>query len=127
MAKLAIEFTLNGTEQSELAESGTTLLQFLRDKLGFTGTKSGCNQGSCGACTLIIDGEPRLSCLMLAERCTGKIVETVDGLARNGVLHPLQQAFIDGFATQCGFCTPGMILSAKVLLDENPSPTREDI
>src|SRR5690242_8931751 len=108
--KVAIQFTLNGNEQNEFVESGTTLIAVLRDKLGFTGTKSGCNQGSCGACTVLIEGEPRLSCLTLAERCQGKSIETVDGLAKDGVLHPLQKAFMDGFAAQCGFCTPGMIL-----------------
>jgi carbon-monoxide dehydrogenase small subunit len=127
MGKVAIQFTLNGSEQHEFAESGVTLIAVLRDKLGFTGTKSGCNQGSCGACTVLVGGEPRLACLTLAERCQGKSVETVDGLAKDGTLHPLQQAFMDGFAAQCGFCTPGMILSAKVLLDRNSEPTRDQV
>jgi carbon-monoxide dehydrogenase small subunit len=127
MAKVAIGFTLNGTEQNEFADSGATLATVLRDKLGFTGTKTGCNQGSCGACTILIDDEPRLACLTLAERCQGKTIETVEGLARNGALHPLQQAFIDGFAAQCGFCTPGMILAAKVLIGRNPDPTRDEV
>jgi aerobic carbon-monoxide dehydrogenase small subunit len=127
MAKVAIAFTLNGIEQTEFAESGSTLLSVLRDKLGFTATKSGCNQGTCGACTVLIDGEPRLACLTLAERCRGGSVETVDGLGKDGVLHPLQQAFIDGFAAQCGYCTPGMILAAKALLDRNRNPTRADV
>jgi aerobic carbon-monoxide dehydrogenase small subunit len=127
MGKVAIGFTLNGNEQNEFAESGTTLIGVLRDKLGFTGTKSGCNQGTCGACTVLIEGEPRLACLILAERCQGKSIETVDGLARDGALHPLQQAFMEGFAAQCGFCTPGMILSAKVLLDRNPAPSRDEV
>src|SRR5262245_53570923 len=115
MVKVAIAFTLDGNEQAEFAESGSTLLSVLRDKLGLVGTKSGCNQGSCGACTVLIDGEPRLACLTLAERVNGKSISTVDGLARQEALHPLQQAFIDGFAAQCGFCTPGMILAAKAL------------
>jgi aerobic carbon-monoxide dehydrogenase small subunit len=127
MSKVPVAFTLNGSVQNEFVESGSTLLWVLREKLGFTGTKNGCSQGSCGACTVVIDGEPRLSCLTLAERCQGRSVETVEGLARNGKLHPLQQAFIDGFATQCGFCTPGMILVAKVLLDRNPQPGRDDV
>jgi carbon-monoxide dehydrogenase small subunit len=127
MSKVPVAFTLNGSAQNEFVESGSTLLWVLREKLGFTGTKNGCSQGSCGACTVVIDGEPRLSCLTLAERCQGRSVETVEGLARNGKLHPLQQAFIDGFAAQCGFCTPGMILVAKVLLDRNPEPSRDDV
>jgi aerobic carbon-monoxide dehydrogenase small subunit len=127
MSKVPVAFTLNGSAQNEFVESGSTLLWVLREKLGFTGTKNGCSQGSCGACTVVIDGEPRLSCLTLAERCQGRSVETVEGLARNGKLHPLQQAFIDGFAAQCGFCTPGMILVAKPLLDRNPEPSRDDV
>jgi carbon-monoxide dehydrogenase small subunit len=127
MSKVPVAFTLNGSAQNEFVESGSTLLWVLREKLGFTGTKNGCSQGSCGACTVVIDGEPRLSCLTLAERCQGRSVETVEGLARNGKLHPLQQAFIDGFAAQCGFCTPGMILVAKALLDRNPEPSRDDV
>ena len=127
MDKIAVAFTLNGAEQSELVESAATLLVVLRDKLGFTGTKSGCNQGGCGACTVLVDGEPRLACLTLAERCQGKSVETIDGLARDGALHPLQRAFIEGFAAQCGFCTPGMILAAKVLIDRNPDPTHDQV
>ena len=127
MSKVAVAFTLNGSAQNEFVGSGSTLLWVLREKLGFTGTKNGCSQGSCGACTVLIDGEPRLSCLTLAERCQGRSVETVEGLARDGKLHPLQQAFIDGYAAQCGFCTPGMILAAKVLLDRNPEPGRDDV
>jgi aerobic carbon-monoxide dehydrogenase small subunit len=127
MTKVAIEFTLNGREQSEFIDSGSTLLSMLRQKLGLYGTKAGCHQGSCGACTVIIDDEPRLSCLTLAERCRGKAVTTLEGLTRDGALHPLQKAFMDGFAAQCGFCTPGMILSAKMLLDRNPKPTRDDV
>jgi len=127
MGKIAIQFTLDGAEQNEFVESGATLLGVLRDKLGLTGTKSGCNQGTCGACTVVIEGEPRLSCLTLAERCTGKSVATVGGLTEDGSLHPLQRAFMDGFAAQCGFCTPGMIVSAKVLLDANPDPSRDEV
>ena len=127
MAKVAVGLTLNGAEQNEFAESCATLLVVLRDKLGFTGTKNGCNQGSCGACTVLVDGEPRLACLTLAERCQSKSIETIDGLERDGILHPLQQAFVEGFAAQCGFCTPGMILAAKVLIDRNPDPTRDEV
>jgi aerobic carbon-monoxide dehydrogenase small subunit len=127
MPKIAVTFTLNGSEQNEFTEQGSTLLSVLRERLGFTGTKSGCNQGTCGACTVLINGEPQLSCLTLAERCTGKSVTTLEGLSKDGALHPLQQAFMDGFAAQCGFCTPGMILAAKALIDRNPSPSREDV
>jgi carbon-monoxide dehydrogenase small subunit len=127
MTKVAVQFTLNGQEQNEFIEGGSTLLSALRDKLGLYSTKAGCHQGTCGACTVIIDGEPRLSCLTLAERCRGKSVTTLEGLARDGALHPLQQAFMEGFAAQCGFCTPGMILAAKSLLDRNPSPSRADV
>ena len=127
MTKVAVQFELNGQEQSEFADSGSTLLSVLRGKLGLYSTKAGCHQGTCGACTVIIDGEPRLSCLTLAERCTGKSVTSLEGLTRDGTLHPLQQAFMEGFAAQCGFCTPGMILAAKTLLDRNPAPTRDEV
>jgi aerobic carbon-monoxide dehydrogenase small subunit len=127
MTKTPVQFTLNGQEQNEFVDSGSTLLSVLRGKLGLYSTKAGCHQGTCGACTVIIDGEPRLSCLTLAERCTAKEVTTLEGLTGDGALHPLQQAFMEGFAAQCGFCTPGMILSAKSLLDRNPSPSREDV
>jgi carbon-monoxide dehydrogenase small subunit len=127
MTKVAIGFTLNDQKQSEFIDSGSTLLSVLRQKLGLYSTKAGCHQGSCGACTVIIDGEPRLSCLTLAERCQGKAVTTLEGLVRDGTLHPLQQAFMEGFAAQCGFCTPGMILAAKALLDRNLRPSRDDV
>lgn len=127
MTKVPAQFTLNGQEQSEFIDSGSTLLSVLRGKLGLYSTKAGCHQGTCGACTVIIDGEPRLSCLTLAERCHGKSVTTLEGLTRDGALHPLQQAFMEGFAAQCGFCTPGMILAAKTLLDRNPSPSRDEV
>jgi carbon-monoxide dehydrogenase small subunit len=127
MTKTPVQFILNGQEQNEFVDSGSTLLSVLRGKLGLYSTKAGCHQGTCGACTVIIDNEPRLSCLTLAERCTAKKVTTLEGLNSDGALHPLQQAFMEGFAAQCGFCTPGMILSAKSLLDRNPSPSREDV
>jgi carbon-monoxide dehydrogenase small subunit len=127
MTKVAIALTLNDQEQSEFIDSGSTLLSVLRNKFGLYSTKAGCNQGSCGACTVIIDGEPRLSCLTLAERCQGKSITTLEGLGRDGALHPLQQAFMEGFAAQCGFCTPGMILAAKTLLDRNPDPSRAEV
>ena len=127
MAKVPVQFTLNGAEKAEFVESGTTLLNALRDKIGDTSPKGGCHQGTCGACSVIIDGELRLSCLTLAETCNGADIKTTAGLAEGGVLHPLQRAFLDAFATQCGFCTPGMIMAAKVLLDRTPNPSREDV
>lgn len=127
MAKVPVQFILNGSEKAEFVDSGTTLLHALRDKIGDTSPKGGCHQGSCGACSVIIDGELKLSCLTLAETCNGADIHTTSGLAEGGVLHPLQRAFLDEFATQCGFCTPGMIMAAKVLLDHTPNPTREDV
>jgi carbon-monoxide dehydrogenase small subunit len=127
MAKVPVQFSLNGSEKAEFVESGSTLLSVLRDKLGDTSPKGGCQQGTCGACSVMIDGELRLSCLTLAETCNGASISTATGLADGGVLHPLQRAFIDGFAAQCGFCTPGMLMAAKALLDQNPNPTREDV
>ena len=105
MSKIPVSFDLNGAEIGEFIESGTTLLTLLRDKLALTATKGGCNQGTCGACTVLIDDAPQLSCLVLAARCEGKSVTTLEGVIANGALHPLQQAFVEGFATQCGFCT----------------------
>ncbi len=127
MAKVPVQFMLNGEEKAEFVESGTTLLKALRDKIGDTSPKGGCHQGTCGACSVIIDGELRLSCLTLAETCGGASITTTAGLAEGGVMHPLQRAFLDAFATQCGFCTPGMLMAAKALLDHNPNPTREDV
>jgi carbon-monoxide dehydrogenase small subunit len=103
------------------------LLLVLREKLGLTGTKEGCGTGECGACTVLVNGEPVNSCLYLAVRADGKSVLTIEGLAQGGQLHPLQQAFIDNAAVQCGFCAPGMLLSAKALLDRNPRPTEREI
>jgi carbon-monoxide dehydrogenase small subunit len=127
MAKIPVQFTLNGEEKAEFVESGTTLLKALRDKIGDTSPKGGCHQGTCGACSVIIDGELKLSCLTLAETCNGALITTTAGLAEGGVMHPLQRAFLDAFATQCGFCTPGMLMAAKALLDHNPDPSREDV
>jgi carbon-monoxide dehydrogenase small subunit len=127
VAKIPVQFTLNGTEAAEFVEPGTLLVELLRDKLGLTGTKVGCAQGTCGACTVIVDGELKLSCLVPAMRVNGAAVTTVEGLNRDGSLHPLQRAFAEGFATQCGFCSPGMIVAAKALLDRNPDPSRDDV
>ena len=127
MAKVPVQFTLNGEEKAEFVDSGATLIKVLRDKLGDTSPKGGCHQGTCGACSVMIDGELKLSCLTLAETCKGADILTNGGLARDGVLHPLQRAFMDEFAAQCGFCTSGMIMAAKALLDRTPNPSREDV
>ncbi len=127
MTKVPVQFVLNGEEKAEFVESGATLLRALREKIGDTSVKAGCQQGTCGSCAVIVDGELRLSCLTLAERCGGCSIETTGGLAHGEMLHPLQRAFNEGFATQCGFCTPGMIMAAKALLDRNPQPSREDV
>lgn len=126
-SKVPVQFTLNGDERAEFVESGATLLDALRDRLGDTSPKGGCHQGTCGACSVMVDGQLVLSCLTLAEDCGGRDVATAAGLAGDGVLHPLQRAFLDGFAAQCGFCTPGMLMAAKALLDQNPDPSREEV
>jgi carbon-monoxide dehydrogenase small subunit len=119
--------TVNG-EPAEVAFAPyKTLLEVLREDLGLTGTKHGCELGECGACAVLVDGEPRLSCLTLALECAGKSVQTIEGLARGARLHPLQAAFADFGGSQCGYCTPGVIMTAKALLDRNPSPTRDEI
>lgn len=122
-----IELKVNGESREVLVEPRTTLLQVLREDLGLTGTKQGCNTGDCGACTVLIDNHPVLSCLTLAIEAQGKEILTIEGLNQQGGLHPLQQSFIDHYAVQCGFCTPGMILSAKALLDRNSHPTEEEV
>jgi carbon-monoxide dehydrogenase small subunit len=127
MARVPLTFTVNGAEQAEFIESGAILADVLRDKLGLTATKIGCQQGTCGACTVRIDGELALACLVPAQRMEGRSVETLEGLSLNGELHPLQRAFAEGFAAQCGFCTAGMIIAAKALLDRNPSPDRDAV
>jgi carbon-monoxide dehydrogenase small subunit len=127
VARVPLVFTVNGSEQAEFVESGALLLDVLRDKLGLTAAKYGCGQGTCGACTVMVNGEPKLSCLIPAQRVAGASVETLEGLSPDGSLHPLQQAFAQRFAAQCGFCTPGMIIAARALLDKNPRPSREDV
>ena len=127
MARVPLTLTVNGREQAEFIESGAMLADVLRDKLGLTATKVGCGQGTCGACTVTIDGVLALSCLVPAQRAEGRQVTTLEGLATNGALHPLQKAFADGFAAQCGFCTSGMIIAAKALLDHNPAPDRAEV
>jgi carbon-monoxide dehydrogenase small subunit len=125
--KKKIHLTVN-TKTYELAvEPNTTLLELIRKDLGLTGTKVGCDVGDCGACTVIMDGEPVNSCLVLAVQANGKRILTIEGLESDGKLHPLQQAFVDKGAIQCGFCTPGMILSSKALLDSNPRAEEAEI
>jgi len=128
MGKQKVSFTLNGELVSVEIETHLTLLQLLRDKLELTGTKEGCGMGECGACTVILNGKTVNSCIFPAVEVDGKNVITIEGLAdTQGTLHPIQKAFIEYGAVQCGFCTPGMVLSAKALLDENPKPTEEEI
>ncbi|MBU1274707.1 MAG: (2Fe-2S)-binding protein [Proteobacteria bacterium] len=127
MSKLAISLTVNGVQRQALVEPNQTLTSLLRDELNLTGTKHGCGVGDCGCCTVILDGETVNSCLVLAVQAQGREVMTIEGLAQGIRLHPLQQAFVDHGAIQCGFCTPGMILSAKALLDRTPQPTRAEI
>lgn len=119
--------TVNGETREVLFAPYKTLLEVLREELGLTGTKHGCELGECGACAVLVDGEPQLSCLTLALECEGRAVETIEGLARGPELHPLQAAFADFGGSQCGYCTPGVIMTAKALLERNPSPTRDEI
>ncbi len=125
--KTLIELTINGRKVESAVAPNQTLLQFLREDQGLTGSKHGCGLGDCGACTVILDNKPVNSCLVLAVQANGGEVLTIEGLAENGKLHPIQQAFVDKGSIQCGFCTPGMILSAKTLLDDNPRPTELEI
>jgi len=125
--KQLITLSVNGESYQVAVEPRMTLLDVLRDELGLTGSKKGCDLGNCGSCAVLMDGKPVLSCLILAVEAQDKEILTIEGLAKDGQLHPLQQAFIDYGALQCGFCTPGMLLSAKALLDDNPQPTKEEI
>ena len=126
--KQVIVLNVNGQEYEVLIKPQQTLLEILREQCGLTGTKSGCNEGSCGACTVLVDNKPTLSCSTLAIAAVGKQIVTIEGLAgENGTLHPIQQSFVENGAIQCGFCTPGMVLSAKSLLDRNPHPNEEEI
>ena len=127
MSHATVEFRLNGRDRTELIDGGETLLSLLRHRLDVTSLKQGCRQGTCGACTVIVDGEPRLACITLAATCGGRSIETAESLPGADGLHPLQRAFMDQFAAQCGFCTTGMLMAAKALLDGNPDPTREEV
>ena len=122
-----ISLKINGEGHRLIVQPRETLLDVLRDKLNMTGTKKGCNEGDCGACTVLMDGKAVLSCLILAVTATGKNITTIEGLAENAELHPLQKAFVEHGAIQCGFCTPGQIMASKALLDENPDPTEGEI
>jgi len=125
--KFRCGLTVNGEPAEALVLSYKTLLEALREDFGLTGTKHGCELGECGACTVLLDGEPVLSCLVLALECQGRAVQTIEGLARGPELHPLQAAFADFGGSQCGYCTPGVIMTAKALLEKNPNPTKQQI
>ena len=125
--KKMLSLTVNGELYQRTIKPNLTLLDFVRDELGLTGTKKGCETGDCGSCTVILDGELVNSCLLLAMEANGTSVLTIEGLAKGGKLHPLQEAFIEYGAIQCGYCTPGMILAAKALLDKNPKPTEQEV
>jgi aerobic-type carbon monoxide dehydrogenase small subunit (CoxS/CutS family) len=123
----ALTMTVNGHSVTVHVEADELLVDVLRDRLGLTGTKIGCNEGECGACTVIVDGQAVLSCLIPALRAQGRDIVTIEGLSDGDTLHPLQQSFVQHGAVQCGYCIPGFILSGKVLLDRNPHPTRDEI
>ncbi len=125
--KSVLSLTLNGRRREDLVADNMLLLDYLRDMAGLTGTKQGCDGGECGACTVLVDDQPRLACSTLAHQVAGQRVETVEGLAQQGRLSVLQQAFHEKLGTQCGFCTPGMIMAAEALLRRNPDPTRDEI
>ncbi len=127
MEKEIITLTVNGESYEALVKPNSTLLDVLRDQLELTGTKRGCDAGDCGSCTVIMDGRPVNACLVLALKADGKEIITIEGLAEGTKLHPIQEAFVEYGAIQCGFCTPGMVLSAKALLDRNPKPSEEEI
>ena len=126
-SKQQIQFVVNGEPTEVLFAPHKTLLEVLREDLGLTGTKHGCELGECGTCAVLLDGVPVLSCLVLALACNGATVDTVEGMADGPALHPLQETFADLGAAQCGYCTPGFLVTAKALLERNPSPSRDDI
>jgi carbon-monoxide dehydrogenase small subunit len=125
--KQVMQFNINNSFYESEIDVRRTLLEVLRENFGLMGTKKGCNEGECGACTVLMDNRPVLSCMVLAVEAQGKKIETVEGLAKNGELHPLQKAFIAHGALQCGFCTSGMLMAAKGLLNENPRPTEQAV
>lgn len=123
----AIEFTINGEKRQATVESRQLLVHFIRDTLGMTGTHIGCDTGSCGACSLIVDGKLVKSCMMLAPQADGAMIETIEGVSQNGELTPVQKAFHEQHGLQCGYCTPGVVMAATFLLRRNPNPSEEDI
>ena len=123
----ALNLIINGERVEALIDPGTTLQQFLHNTLGMTGTKEGCGAGLCGCCTVMVDGKAVKSCLILALQARGKFVQTIEGLADEDVLDPVQKAFIENGAIQCGYCSPGMIMASKALLNENPHPSENDV
>ena len=123
----SVTLSINGDLHEVTADTRSTLLQVLREDLTLTGTKCGCNNGVCGSCTVLVDGEPMRACLVLAVAATEREITTIEGLGKDGELHPVQRAFIEHQGLQCGFCTPGMIISAKALLDRNPNPSPDEI
>ncbi len=125
--KVAVNFKVNGRDRSALVEPRTSLLDVIREDLGLTGAKEGCGKGECGACTVIMDGDAVPSCLVLAAGVEGKEIITIEGIVDNGRLQPLQEAFVRYHASQCGFCSPGMILTAKAFLDRNPTPSEAQV
>ncbi len=127
LGKVVVRAVLNGQECEFLADPRQTLLEVLREELHLTGTKEGCGNGNCGACTVIVNGRPVNSCLMLAVQAQDAVIETVEGLAHGSKLHPLQQVFLEEAALQCGICTPGFLMAAKALLDVNPDPTEAEV
>ena len=126
-AKTHVTTTINGEQVDFLCEPRESLLECLRDTIGLTGSKEGCNDGNCGACTVVFDGRIVTSCLVLGVEAQGKEITTIEGIASPAGLHPVQQAFLENAALQCGICTPGFIVASKVLLDENPNPTEHEI
>ena len=127
MNKIHIRFTVNEQPVEILAQPNQTLIQVLREELGLTGTKQGCGVGDCGSCTVLLDGQPVNSCLVLAGQVQGRSVTTIEGMADGEKLHPIQESFVENGAIQCGFCSPGMILTSKALLDKNPRPDEQEI
>lgn len=125
--KRQITLKVNGVEREVYVEPWWSLAQVLREELGLTGTKISCETGNCGACTVLVDGKAVKSCLFLAVKARGREILTIEGLGENGKLSPLQEAFVEHFAVQCGYCTPGMIMAAKALLDETPNPSEEEV
>ncbi|MCP5075568.1 MAG: 2Fe-2S iron-sulfur cluster binding domain-containing protein [Rhodobacteraceae bacterium] len=125
--KRIVSLKINGREVEEVASDNLLLVDFIRDRQGLTGTKTGCDGGDCGACTVLVDGRPRLSCITLAASCNGSEIETIEGQSKAGLLSELQRSFHENLGTQCGFCTPGMIMVAESLLRENPTPNETEI